>query len=99
MKKILLTLCLAALVGSANAQKEVVFNEVSPDPGNGKHEYFELFNTTGLPINLDCYTFVAYDFVNGGAWVYNLPDTVIAPFGYIAFSSNKPLSYKCGTFD
>ncbi|HUR66375.1 MAG TPA: lamin tail domain-containing protein, partial [Chitinophagaceae bacterium] len=99
MKKILLSFCLLAAVIGAKAQKDVVFNELVPDPGNNSHEYFELYNTTALPINMDCYTVVAYDFLNGGAWVYNLPDVSITPFGFLAFAAAKPFTYKCGTFD
>jgi hypothetical protein len=97
MKKFLLGFSLLFTM-AANSQS-IVFNEVSPDPGNNKDEYFELFNTTGAPLNLDCYTFVAYDFVGGGAWVYNLPNVNLGGFGWAAFAPQTPLRYKCGEID
>jgi hypothetical protein len=101
MKKLLLTMSIVVLAFSVKAQ--VVFNEMVPDPGcqgpNCNEEYFELYNTTGSTVNLDCYTVVAYDFLTGGAWVYQLPTVSITPFGYLVFSSAKPIDYKCGTFD
>jgi hypothetical protein len=99
MKKILLLFALFAATVGAQAQRSIVFNELVPDPGNSDHEYFELYNTTSLGVNVDCYTVVAYDFLNDGAWVYNLPNATVSPFGHLLFAAAKPFSYKCGTFD
>jgi hypothetical protein len=94
MKKILLsvTLISAAFLGKS---QEIVFNEIYPDPGSGNTEYIELYNTTGNTVNLDCYTIIAYYKENGGgAWVLNLPDIDIAPFGHVVFGSALPIKYK-----
>ncbi|MFZ9387122.1 MAG: lamin tail domain-containing protein [Chitinophagaceae bacterium] len=100
MKKILLLMGLFVAI-SAQAQKEVVLNEIVPDPSGNNEEYIELYNTTGNAINLDCYTLVAYDFssTNGGVWTYNLPNITIQPFGFVVFASAKPIDYKCTTKD
>jgi hypothetical protein len=100
MKKILLSICLIMALSAAKAQKDVVINEFVPDPNGSNEEYIELYNTTGAPVNLDCYTLVAYDFnAPGAVWVYQLPDVTIAPFGFVVFSSAKPVEFKFGTFD
>ena len=60
MKKYLLIFSMIAGVASAKAQ--TAFNEFYTDPGAGKQEFFELYNTaTGnVAENLNCYTLVTW---------------------------------------
>jgi len=94
MKKILLSL---GLIGSSFLGKtqEVVFNEIYPDPNSPNTEYIELYNNTGNPVNLDCYTILIYHKENGGgAWLIDLPDIDIAPFGHVVFGSAIAIQAK-----
>jgi hypothetical protein len=60
MKKIFILCVLAVSATFLNAQ--VVLNEIYTDPGNGKNEFFEFYNTSSDPVpqNMDNYTLVAY---------------------------------------
>lgn len=84
----------------SKAQLEVVINEIYPSPSSGNHEYIELYNTTGSAINLDCYTLVAYSTVgSGSAWVFQLPDVTLDPFGHYVFASGLPILFQNGSYN
>ena len=96
MKKILL---IALIFGASflGRSQEIVFNEIYPDPNAPNDESFELYNTTANFVDLDCYTVIFYYKENGGgAWVFNLPDIQIAPFGHVVFGSAIPIQHKFG---
>lgn len=92
MKKIITLCALAFLAVSANSQ--VVLNEVYTDPGNNKHEFFELYNTSSdlTPQNLDNYTLVAYYEEAGktGFYVLDLPNQTVASKSFYVGASDNP---------
>jgi hypothetical protein len=96
MKKIF-TLCVLALSATfLNAQ--VVLNEIYTDPGNGKQEFFEFYNTSTDPVpqKLDNYTLVAYYEANGksGFYVIDLPNLTVPSKGYFVGSSSNPFKVQ-----
>jgi hypothetical protein len=96
MKKIF-TLCILAISATfLNAQ--VVLNEIYTDPGNGKNEFFEFYNTSSDPVpqNLDNYTLVAYYEESGktGFYVLDLPNQTVASKGYYVGSSANPFKVQ-----
>ena len=94
MKKILLSIAFIGAVLLGRAQ--VVFNEFYPNPGSGKDEYLELYNTSSVDVNLNCWSILAYDQTNHQAYVYQLPNVTIPAFGWWVFtgSTTSPLSVK-----
>ena len=96
MKKIF-TLCVLAISATfLNAQ--VVLNEIYTDPGNGKHEFFEFYNTSSDPVpqNMDNYTLVAYYEEAGktGFYVLDLPNQTVASKGFYVGSSANPFKVQ-----
>lgn len=90
MKQIF-TLCALALSATfSNAQ--VVLNEVYTDPGNGKHEFFEFYNTSSVSLNMDNFTIVTYYTEPGnksGFYVMDLPNkTVFAKAFFVGAAAN-----------
>ena len=97
MKKIF-TLCILAISATfSNAQ--VVLNEVYTDPGNGKQEFFELYNTSTNPVpeNLDNYTLIAYYEKTGGIsgfYVLDLPNQTISAKGFYVGAAANPFAVQ-----
>lgn len=78
---------------------QVVLNEIYTDPGSGKHEFFELYNTSSsaIPENLDCYTIVAYyeeSPSKTGFYVMDLPNMTIPSRGYFTGASASPFNVQ-----
>jgi hypothetical protein len=75
---------------------QAVLNEVYPQPGNGYHEFFELYNESNTTENLDNYTVVAY-FEEGttiGFYVLDLPTASVAAHGYYVAASQSPFDIQ-----
>lgn len=77
---------------------QVVINEIYPDPGAGRHEFFELYNTStsSASSSVDAYTIMSY-FESGttkGFYVLDLPDLLIPPKGFFVGSSAMPFNYQ-----
>jgi len=96
MKKSVLLITTVSLVLVSSGQ--VVLNEVYTDPGNGKNEFFELYNTSVLtsPMSLDNYTIVTYFEGPGkkGFYVMDLPNLTVNPKGFFVGASALPFSYQ-----
>jgi len=96
MKKIFILCVLAVSATFLNAQ--VVLNEIYTDPGNGKNEFFEFYNTSSDPVpqNMDNYTLVAYYEEPGktGFYVLDLPNQTVASKGYYVGSSANPFKVQ-----
>jgi hypothetical protein len=103
MKKFLLSLFFIGSLITTNAQKNIVFNEIYPDPNvtKGRDEFIELFNTTPNPISLGCYVLVTY-FDNGtqkGLFVYNFPTNAVIPgLSQYVLASDNAITYKGGVY-
>lgn len=96
MKQIF-TLTILMIVSTATFC-QVVINEIYPDPGSGRHEFFELYNTStsSASSSVDAYTIMSY-FESGstrGFYVLDLPDLLIPPKGFFVGSAAMPFSYQ-----
>ena len=91
MKKIF-TLCVFVCTAILS-RSQAVLNEVYPQPGNGYHEFFELYNESNSPECIDNYTLVAYyeePVGKSGFYILDLPNDTIAAHGYYACASQSP---------
>lgn len=89
------TLCLLVCL-SILAEAQAVLNEVYPQPGNGYHEFFELYNENNSVENLDNYTIVTYyeEGINSGFYILDLPNANMAPNGYYVGASRDPFDIQ-----
>src|SRR5215216_1856372 len=89
MKKFLLSIAITAAVFSGKAQS--VLNEVYTDPNSGKHEFFELYNSSTIgKQSVDWFTILSLfkEGGNYGWYVLDLPTgDSIAPKGYYVGAS------------
>ena len=96
MKKIILIVICTASFLLAKAQ--AILNEVYTDPGAGKHEFFELYNTSTstAPLSVDNYTIVTFFDLPGerGFYVMDLPNMTVASKGYFVGSSAITYNYQ-----
>ncbi|HEX6849117.1 MAG TPA: T9SS type A sorting domain-containing protein [Chitinophagaceae bacterium] len=96
MKKIF-TLCVLALTAAA-LHAQVVFNEMYTDPGAGRSEFFEFYNTSvnPTPESMDDYTVITYFEQNGitGFYVMDLPAQTVGPKAYYVAASTNPFSIQ-----
>jgi hypothetical protein len=94
MKKIF-TLCLLICIVIVT-RSQAVLNEVYPQPGNGYHEFFELYNENNSTENLDNYTVVAYyeEGTTIGFYVLDLPTISVAAHGYYVAASGNPFNIQ-----
>ena len=94
MKKIF-TLCLLICIVIVT-RSQAVLNEVYPQPGNGYHEFFELYNESNTTENLDNYTVVAYyeEGTTSGFYVLDLPTASVAAHGYYVAASQTPFDIQ-----
>lgn len=95
MKKILLSLLLITSFTIVKAQ--TVLNEIYTEPGAGKSEFFELYNSGTGAQNVDCFTLLIYwrnSTFDRGWWVVDLPNQVIASKGFFAGASASPFNVQ-----
>lgn len=94
MKKTL-TLCVLVCI-SIFSGAQAVLNEVYPQPGNGYHEFFELYNENNSTENLDNYTLVAYyeEGTKTGFYILDLPNQSMAAHGYYVGASQTPFDIQ-----
>jgi len=95
MKKTLI-LCVIVCI-SIFSGAQAVLNEVYPQPGNGYHEFFELYNENNSPECIDNYTLVAYyeePVGKSGFYVLDLPNDTIPAHGYYVCASASPFDIQ-----
>jgi len=87
MKKFF-TLCVLICIVIVT-RSQAVLNEVYPQPGNGYHEFFELYNESNTAENLDNYTVVVYyeEGTTSGFYVLDLPTASVPAHGYYVGAS------------
>jgi len=76
---------------------QAVLNEIYPQPGNGYHEFFELYNESNSPESLDNYTLVAYyeePIGKSGFYILDLPNYTIPAHGYYVCASASPFDIQ-----
>ncbi|MFZ9387120.1 MAG: T9SS type A sorting domain-containing protein [Chitinophagaceae bacterium] len=99
MKKILFSIGFFILAFAGNSQ--TVLNEIYVLPGNGKSEFFELYNnsTNPVPQSVDCYTILTYweSGANKGWYVLDLPNLSIGPKGYFVGAAADPFNTQSTT--
>ncbi len=100
MKKVL-TLC-ALAISAIFSNAQVVLNEVYTDPGAGKHEFFELYNTStnATPENLNNFTIISYYEETGGKsgfYIMDLPNQTVSSKGFYVGAASSPLNVQAQT--
>jgi len=98
MKKILLSLSLAAVALAGRSQ--AVLNEVYSEPGSGKSEFIEIYNSSTVAIQpTDCFTVLTYwsSGANHGWYVLDLPAGVIATKGFFVLAAANPFNTQSTT--
>lgn len=92
------TLIIAVLCLTATSKAQVVLNEIYTDPGSGRHEFFELYNTSGssTPVSMDGYTIISYfeEGSNRGFYILDLPNLSIGPRSFFTGASSNPFNYQ-----
>jgi Secretion system C-terminal sorting domain len=98
MKKIFTLFTAACLYFGQTANSQVVLNELYTDPGNGKSEFFELYNpsASAIPASLDNYTLLCFFDISGqlGFYVMDLPNLTVTAKGYFVGSAALPFNYQ-----
>lgn len=95
MKKNLLICAMLGFVLVGKSQ--VVLNEIYSEPGGGKSEFMELYNSSvSGSQNLDCFTILTYweSGANTGWYVMDLPAATIAPKGYYVLAAASPFNVQ-----
>ena len=96
MKRVLLSCILAGCVMASEAQ--VYLNEFYVRPQDPPHsEFFELYNSSSTPVDLDCYTLVSYykdPNEHKGFYVLDLPNVILPGKGFFVASSRNPFNYQ-----
>ncbi len=90
MRKSLSTILLTLTVFFGQGQ--VILNEIYTNPGAGKHEFFELYNTSSQDVNLDCYNLITvFETLDGklGLYVLNLPNLPIKAKSYFVGAADN----------
>ncbi len=98
MKQIFTRLTVLLLLFSQRANTQVVINELYTDPGAGKHEFFELYNTSpsSTPFSVDNLTMVTFFDISGqkGFYVMDLPNMSVASRGFFVGAAALPFNYQ-----
>jgi hypothetical protein len=98
MKKIFTLLFITSFVIVKRNHAQVLINELYTDPGAGKHEFFELYNTStsSTPLSMNNYTMVTYFDISGqkGFYVMDLPNLTVAPRDFFVGSASLPFNYQ-----
>lgn len=97
MKRIF-TLLLSALLFFHHGNTQVVINELYTDPGAGKHEFIEFYNTATVstPGSMDSITLVTFFDISGqkGFYVMDLPNMMIPSRSYFVAAAALPFNYQ-----
>jgi hypothetical protein len=100
MKKFLFFFSLITVVIPAKSQT-AVFNEFYTDPGAGKSEFFEIYNTStgNVAENLDCYRLVTWfkDGSTTGFYVLDFPNLNVAPKSFFVGAASDPFNVQAQT--
>ncbi len=86
----------ASLMLAISANSQTVLNEIYSEPGSGKSEFIELYNSaTGIE-NTDCFTILTYwsSGANHGWYVLDLPSTAITAKGWYVIASASPFNVQ-----
>lgn len=97
MKKILLFFGLFCIIQIGKSQ--TVLNEVYTDPGAGKSEFIELYNSSSSTQDVDCFSILTYweSGANKGWYVIDLPSSIIAAKGWYTIAAASPFNVQAQT--
>lgn len=86
----------ACLLLAISANSQTVLNEVYSEPGSGKSEFIELYNSATGTENTDCFTILTYwsSGANHGWYVLDLPSSAISPKGWYVIASASPFNVQ-----
>src|SRR6185436_6972588 len=95
MKKILLSLMFISSIVIVKVQ--TVLNEIYTEPGAGKSEFFELYNSGAGSQSVDCFTVLIYyknSTSDRGWWILDLPNLNVASKGYFTGAAADPFNVQ-----
>lgn len=98
MKKFLLSVLVISAFVVVKGQ--TVLNEIYTEPGSGKSEFFELYNTSGAPQNVDCFTILIYwknSATDRGWYVLDLPNASVPAAGFYVGAAASPFNVQSQT--
>lgn len=98
MKKFLLIIAFIGVYCSVQAQ--TVMNEIYTEPGAGKEEFFELYNSGAAGQSVDCFTLLIYykNSVSDRGWyVLDLPNMNVVSKGFFVAASANPFDVQSKT--
>ncbi len=87
---------IVAIMFLTTTKAQVILNEIYTDPGSGKHEFFELYNSNSSSVSMDGYTVMSY-FEEGssrGFYILDLPNLTVAARGYFTGAAATPFNYQ-----
>ncbi len=98
MKQIFTLLTGSLLLFCGPGKTQIILNELYTDPGAGKHEFFELYNSgaSSSPVSVDNYTLVTFFEISGqkGFYVMDLPNLSVGSRGFFVGSAALPFNYQ-----
>jgi hypothetical protein len=96
MKLIFTLVTACCLLFSRPAHSQAILNELYTDPGAGKHEFFEIYNTGATTASMDNYTLLCFFDISGtlGWYVMDLPNITVGPKGYFVGSAAIPFNFQ-----
>jgi len=96
MKTLLLLIVTTLSLVSVNAQ--VVLNEIYTDPGTGKKEFYEFYNTgiSQAPENLDSYTIISFYEESGksGFYILDMPNMAISARSFFVGAASNTFNVQ-----
>ena len=81
-------------------QAQTVLNEIYTEPGSGKSEFFELYNTSTGAQSVDCFTILTYwktSTTVRGWYVLDLPNLSVASQGFFVGAAASPFNVQSQT--
>ncbi len=100
MKQLFTLLTAVCLFVCEKANTQAVLNELYTDPGAGKHEFFELYNTNPSgSFSVNNLTMVTFFDISGqrGFYVLDLPNMSVASRDFFVGSAAIPFNYQSHT--
>ena len=84
----------------AIVKAQTVLNEIYTEPGAGKSEFFELYNSGAGSQNVNCFTVLIYyknSTTDRGWWVLDLPNLNVGSKGYFVGAAADPFNVQSQT--
>ena len=97
MRNVLSILAWILMTSSSGAQ--AIFNEIYSDPGAGRSEFIELYNSGTGPQNTDCFTLLSYweEGNERGWYVLDLPNQLMNAKSQFVLAARSPFNCQGNT--